>query len=256
MVSEIVQGTKVPRSESKHLPLDGLNPTLPTEDRTRALSLPSLDSAVRTLRIRYPSSATAPRPEIKREGTVHRIAFMDYLIKPVQRICKYPLLFDQILSSKALRALNDADTATRPHVDVIVKSAAQAMRHVTSSVDEARHRQDAAVQTSLIMSRMFLGMQTLGAPPSDSAVQGLTAEFLSSLGPCSLAGSLDVIHHHPHSHIDATSNVKAKYYGAFLYMGSYLILVKVLKGRRYEPRHWFNLSQFTISGVDEGEGKP
>lgn len=256
MVPEMVEGARVVQSESKHLPLDSLNPTLPIEDRARALSLPSLDSAVRTLRMRYPSSATVPRPEVKRESPVHRIAFMDYLIKPVQRICKYPLLFDQILSSKALRAITAADTATRPHVDVIVRSATQAMRHVASSVDEARHRQDAAIQSSLIISRMFLGMQTLGAASSDSAVQGLTAEFLSSLGICLLAGALDVIHLHPHTPIDASSNVKAKYYGAFLYMGGYLILVKILKGRRYEPRHWFNLSQLTVSGVEEGEGKP
>ncbi|KAJ3545389.1 hypothetical protein NMY22_g2471 [Coprinellus aureogranulatus] len=253
MVSEMMEGSKFALSQS---PLDALAPTAPMEDRARALSLPSLDSAVRTLRIRYPSSATAPRAEIKRESPVHRIAFVDYLIKPVQRICKYPLLFDQVLSNKVLRAISTSDTATRPHVDVIVKSAAQAMRHVALSVDEARHRQDAAIQTSLVNSRMFLGMQALAAPPSDSMVQGLTVEFLTSLGTCTLAGALDVIHHHPQAPVDATSSVKAKYYGAFLYMGGYLILVKVQKGRRYEPRHWFDLSHFAISDFDEGEGEP
>lgn len=250
---DIDDGLKITESEAlKHIVQEGSVPhAVPfAEDRTRALSLTSLDTAVRTLRLRYPCSArdVAPLPDIRRES--HRNVFADYLIKPVQRICKYPLLFDQVLSSKPLRAISPDDTSARPHVDVIVKSAAQAMRHVASSVDEARHRQDAAIQTSLITSRMFFGMQALGSL-ADSTVQGLSAEFVSSLGPCVLAGSLDVMHHHPLQPLDSTLNFKAKYLGAFLYMGGYLILVKVLKGRRYEPRHWFNLSHFTISGVED-----
>lgn len=236
------------------IPKQDVLPTAPVaEDRVRATSLTSLDNTVRSLRLRYPSP-TAPVPESKRESCGHRISFVDYLIKPVQRICKYPLLFDQILSSKALRSISPGDTSTRPHVDVIVKSAAQAMRHVASSVDEARHRQDAAVQTSLITSRMFLGVQALGSL-SDSTIQGMTAEFLSSLGTCVLAGSLDVMYQTAIQPLDGSSNIKARYHAAFLYQGGYLILAKVLKGRRYEPKHWFNLSHFIICGVDEDEGK-
>ncbi|KAJ2931646.1 hypothetical protein H1R20_g5364, partial [Candolleomyces eurysporus] len=251
MVGNFVGG-KIAESEPPPLSPEAFHPAPTAEDRTRALSLTSLDSAVRNLRLRSPSSRDTPVPEVKREGTSHRLAFMDYLIMPIQRICKYPLLFDQVLSAKPLQALGPNDIVSSPHVDVIVKSAAQAMRHVASSVNEARHRQDVAIQTSLICSRVLLGSQGLPAP-TDPAVQGLTVEFLSSLGTCLLAGSLDVIHHHPLQPLDISANFKAKYFGAFLYAGGYLILVRIVKGRKYEPKHWFNLSDFTISDVEDEE---
>jgi hypothetical protein len=37
-------------------------------------------------------------------------------------------------------------------------------------------------------------------------------------------------------------------------MGGYLVLVKVCKGKVYEPRHWFSLAGFEIGDVPEEEG--
>ncbi|KAG6833911.1 hypothetical protein H0H87_007922 [Tephrocybe sp. NHM501043] len=222
------------------------NHPTPGKDRSRAASMSSLEGAVRTLRSRASNmqgrdAVTAPieNPAMRKEKTTPRLAFIDYMIKPVQRICKYPLILDQLRSSKAVRSL----FAHPSDVDVVVESAKQAMKHVASAVDEARHRQDVAMRSALIASRI-----TLSPTTSSLASQPLTHPFLSSLGTCLLAGSLDAIHH---SAKPSGSNVAVKYLGAFLYLGGFLILVKVTKGKMYEPKHWFSLVDFDICDVDE-----
>ena len=230
--------------------------SLMVEDHKRAKSLTSLDGTARLLRSRSSMTMTIDSTvfpsEPRRDKGVKRIAFTDYLIKPIQRICKYPLLLDQLLPSKVLRLQTSPEG--RSDVHVVVESAAQAMRHVATSVDEARHRQDIATQSSLIFSRISLGLASTSAIPS-SLVQSLTQDFLLSLGTCVLSGSLDVMHYHPTRPLGQTSSIKAKYLGAFLYSGGYLILVKVCKGRKYVPRHWFSLIDFEVSDVEDDGGR-
>ncbi|KAF9055501.1 Dbl homology domain-containing protein [Hymenopellis radicata] len=182
-----------------------------------------------------------------------RLTFLDYLITPVQRICRYPMLLDQLKTGKVFQALSAPRPMGGHDVNVIVQSAAQAMKHVASRVDEARHRHDVALQSSLIVSRISRATPPLPQTGSSSRLtfQFLTPSFLSSLGVCLLAGSLDVMHHHWARPYSNAANINAKYLGAFLYLGGYIILVKVTKGKTYEPKHWFRLSEFELS--DSGE---
>jgi len=180
-----------------------------------------------------------------------RLLFTDYLIKPVQRICKYPLLLRQLMPRSPCIEPGDATVA--------IRDAIQVMRDVASSVDEARRKREAMTKSSLIISRFVL------PPPSPSLNQSspvssaspllvLTPAFLLSLGPCLLSGSLDVMYHTPRQSFGQLQTITAKYLGIFLYSGGYLILSKVLKGKRYEPRHWFSLANFEITGADSDEG--
>lgn len=214
--------------------------------RHRTASLTSLDNAVRKVR-----SRTHSKQNSLDGRRSHRLTFLDYMIKPIQRICKYPLLLDQLRPGKTLRAM--PHHAIRPHMHVVVESAAQAMRHVASAVDEARHRQDVKMQSSLIISRITLAHPALATSHMSSAYpafQILTPSFLSSLGTCLLAGSLDVMHYQSSKSSSSGANINAKYLGAFLYLGGYLILVKV-KGKIYEPKHWFPLVDFTVVDLEE-----
>jgi len=158
-------------------------------------------------------------------------------------------MLDQLKQSKSVQMSSGISTPS--DVDVVVESATQAMRHVVRAVDEARHRQDTAVRSSLIISRMSFVNPGFTHTPH-SIPQTLTLSFLTSLGTCVLAGSLDVIHYHAAK--PTSVNVSAKYLGAFLYLGGYLILVKVLKGKVYEPKHWFSLADFDVCGLDEDAG--
>jgi len=244
-----------------------------------------------------PTTSQRDRDKDKSSSSVARkIVMADYMIKPVQRICKYPLLLDQLLPSKALRAApRKLTVGFGAGVEVVVESAAQAMRHVATSVNEARDRHSIAIQSSLIFSRICLGLQVQRMPSSASTsvshsshpstppstyntpsslrssplVQTQaqtqsrlpTPTFLTSLGPCLLSGSLDVMHYSRAltawsvGSVKAKMKIKAKYFGAFLYSGGYLILVKVGKGKRYEPRHWFSLSGWDVVRVDEEDGR-
>ena len=235
------------------------SPVVASKERKPTPSLTSTDLAVRSLRSRANGGSKdflLPSDARKDNGS-RRLAFMDYMIKPVQRICKYPLLLDQLKPGKSVRALSVSRPIVRSDVNVVVESAIQAMRHVASSVDEARHRQDVAIQSSLIVSRISLATPVSGSSYLSSvhpAFQTLTPTFLSSLGTCLLAGSLDVMHYESFKASSISPNINAKYLGAFLYMGGYFILVKVYKGKVYEPRHWFSLADFDIIDVTEDDG--
>ncbi|KAI0355376.1 hypothetical protein OH77DRAFT_1540300 [Trametes cingulata] len=276
-----------------------------------------------------PTTAATASPS-ERRPTGPRLKFIDYMIKPVQRICKYPLLLDQLRPKR-----RDAGADGEGAVDDAVRRAGEAMRGVVSRVNRASEKEAHNLRSALIASRIAFvhappfqretssvpsasppqpqtqppptpasssgsssthghssastslspssassctsspatPLPTLSAashpsaslpvsPSASSSVScplpppiatapsprstGLTAEFVSSLGPCTLAGALDVLQ--PPAH-------RAKYLGAFLYAGGYCVLAKVAKGgRAYEPRHWFGFAGAEVVDADEDAG--
>ncbi|CAL1700187.1 unnamed protein product [Somion occarium] len=159
-----------------------------------------------------------------------RLKFLDYLIKPVQRICKYPLLLDLLKTKGPRTSVGGSDT---------IESACAAMRNVCGLVDDASMKQAHSIKSALIVSRI-MSSQHEGKPST------LSSEFLTSLGACLIAGALDVVHH--------TSSSRARYLGGFLYVGGYLVLVKIPKsGKVYEPRYWFSLAGFDVIDVEEDD---
>ncbi|KAH9948767.1 hypothetical protein B0H21DRAFT_689481 [Amylocystis lapponica] len=204
----------------------------------------------------------------KGQSQATRLKFLDYLIKPVQRICKYPLLLDQLRRSR-VRVPSDTtehegDMAVEEAMDV-VESASEAMRLVVSLVDRASETQAHNVKSLLIASRMASapsppGSIGHGSTPSSRPIsphagsQGLTPDFIASLGPCHLVGALDVVRHPSPLYAPSGGTLRAKYLGAFLYMGGYLVLAKVTKGGRvYEPRYWFSLVGFDLAAACQPE---
>ncbi|KAF8557013.1 Dbl homology domain-containing protein [Imleria badia] len=184
-----------------------------------------------------------------------RLMFMDYMIKPVQRVCRYPLLFDQLQErtrpQRFSDGLNESSSMPRDSQDT-VKTALWTMRTVASLVDEARRQQDLIAKSVQIVSRITQGLLTSAATHNRPLqVASLTA-FLSSLPPCYLSGSLDVIHYRG-TNMGRLGTVRAKYLGAFLFPGGFLVLVKVAKSKAYEPKHWFNLRVFELvdSNLDD-----
>ncbi|KAJ3533135.1 hypothetical protein NM688_g7325 [Phlebia brevispora] len=176
-------------------------------------------------------------------GQAGRLKFLDYLIKPVQRLCKYPLLLDQLRVKR--RQLD-----TEPDFSAVA-NACNAMRGLAAQVDNASEWRARQVKSVLIVARLVPS-----SPSSPISSEGheeksaqLTADFMRSLGVCLLAGALEVVY--PQS----GGGLRGKYLAAFLYAGGYLVLAKVPKGGKiYEPRHWFPLRGFEV--VDEPEDDP
>lgn len=187
-----------------------------------------------------------------RERRLPKLKFNDYIIKPIQRLCKYPLLLDAMLSSPPVRSpppmsssssgcLVDRELSLPSGPDVVVASAAQAMRHVAALVDQSKHTYDQTVKATTILDRY-----TTTAPSLIS--------FLKTAGPVAMAGSLGVVFGTGRRLSEMGSGLlNAKYLGAFLYEAGYLVLAKVSKGK-YEPRHWFTLAGMTLDPLEGEEG--
>ncbi|KAG8218645.1 hypothetical protein J3R82DRAFT_4309, partial [Butyriboletus roseoflavus] len=238
--SRDVSDEPLPSSESRKHPLD------PCKRRHSLSSLhaPSSDN------IKAPLSASesghADRDASTRKP---RLMFMDYMIKPVQRVCRYPLLFDQLQERNAQQRFSDGIHVSSQDP---VKTALWTMRTVAGLVDEARRQHDLFAKSLQIVSRITQGLLTSVASHHRPPLSVSLSPFLASLAPCYLAGSLDVIHYRG-TNMARLGTVKAKYLGAFLFPGGFLVLVKVAKSKAYEPKHWFNLRGFELvdSNLDD-----
>ncbi|KAI9064856.1 Dbl homology domain-containing protein [Trametes sanguinea] len=92
-----------------------------------SLPFPSAPSPLSAALPKPVASASALANERRARATGPRLKFMDYLIKPVQRICKYPLLLDQL---RPKRRDADASDARQAALDEAVRAAGEAMRGV------------------------------------------------------------------------------------------------------------------------------
>ncbi|PVF99988.1 hypothetical protein CPB86DRAFT_702154 [Serendipita vermifera] len=186
------------------------------------------------------STDIAPKESISLPH-VSKLTMQDFLIKPIQRICRYPLILTQLQQGeKSLPSSPTSTGASHWHSGTSLEMAAEAqaleaMRQVAAKVDDARRRTDIAIKTRLISERV----------PEQALPQ------LTSQGTCLLSGSLDIIYYHE-TIAPLTTPVKVKYMGVFLYEG-WLLIVKVLKNKTYEPRHWFPLASVTLSDIHEDD---
>ncbi|ORX35145.1 hypothetical protein BD324DRAFT_652858 [Kockovaella imperatae] len=174
----------------------------------------------------------------------NRLHFRDFLIMPIQRVCRYPLLLNQMLGATSSPERDDSSIQINGEgiedkydVGVDVERALGAMKGVAEEADEARRLKDIEIKTATILDRL-------------EPHPALSSSFLKTLGKCRLVGSLDVLHHHP-TIAPLMPPVKVKYLGAFLYRG-YLILAKVKRGKTYEVRHYLPLEVFELIDIEEG----
>lgn len=84
----------------------------------------------------YPLQAPASKP----------LAFRDLLIKPIQRVCRYPLLLAQL---QPPRSVDNTELASER-----LERAISATRQVAKSVDEAQELREISVKSSLIVERL------------------------------------------------------------------------------------------------------
>jgi len=183
----------------------------------------------------------------------------DFLIKPIQRICRYPLLLKEILR------LTDEDDSEYQYVD----QAFQLVKQKAQEIDETQREAERKLLTEQFLKKLpesslprklvsgsqkdqsafeyhGYGYQQGGVPspgfPSDygmaSSQDGIvpapfTRAFAGTLGSILLAGALEYVN---------TSEVplRLRYYGCFLF-DAMLVIVKAKKSNNYEPRQWLPL---------------
>ena len=170
------------------------------------------------------------------------LAFRDLLIKPIQRVCRYPLLLAQLQLPTSTHS-NDASER--------LGRAIAATRSVAKSVDAAQERREVAVKSSLIIERLESHPvckyvhHNWEALMSHKYLQVVTQSFVGSLGQLVLASSLEAV-----LLSETVTPSKVKFVAAFLYNG-YFLLVKVRKNRIYSPWHWFPLQNSSIQACED-----
>lgn len=155
-----------------------------------------------------------------------RLLFRDFFIKPVQRLCLYPILLETLAKYSPAEA------------QALLTEASDAMKLATERVDQASRQRDTELHTERIAARIEM-------PPS------FAPNFVSSLGSCLLAGNLDVLHHHPAA-APLVPPLPIKYFGCFLY-ADFFLMVKVRKSHTYACRHWFPLAEARLSRTSAHE---
>lgn len=158
-----------------------------------------------------------------------RLNFQDLLIKPVQRLCLYPLVLHTLLKHTG------PDDAGKEELEAALAT----VRRVADEVDEAGKRREHFLLAELVASRV-------------EAKSQVTRNLLSSYGRVYLSGTLDVLYHHS-AYATLVAPLRFRFLGLFLYQG-WLLITKVMKSGSYEPRYWFPLYSAQLSSVEEEEG--
>ncbi|KAH8547596.1 hypothetical protein BGW37DRAFT_531917 [Umbelopsis sp. PMI_123] len=161
--------------------------------------------------------------EAQQLSTQRKLQFQDFLIKPVQRICRYQLLLKEI--GKLIR--HEQENRTE------IQEALRIMHSVVNSINTEKQKRDVALMTSRFIERLEGDLR-------------LNKRSLQLLGNVIYSGALEMLSLH---HI----NQKVKYYGCFLF-STYMVIVRAKKSTVYEPKHWFPLRQFSLQKLQDDDG--
>ncbi|KAI9288262.1 hypothetical protein BC943DRAFT_318097 [Umbelopsis sp. AD052] len=161
--------------------------------------------------------------EAEHTSPQRKLQFQDFLIKPVQRICRYQLLLKEIWK-------------TRPnaqHDMTELQEALQIMHSVVNTINNEKQKQDVTLMTNRFIERLEGDWR-------------LNKRSLQLLGNVIYSGALEMLSLHQ-------INQKVKYYGCFLF-STYMVIVRAKKSTVYEPKHWFPLRQFSLQTLQDNDG--
>ncbi|CAO3703328.1 unnamed protein product [Rhizopus stolonifer] len=155
-----------------------------------------------------------------------RLHFEDYLIKPVQRICRYQLLVKEIIKYTSTQT---------PEYDLWTAVLSE-MQEIVSEIDNSKFQRDMKERTDRFIERLEDDWR-------------ITKESVSQLGHLLVAGAIEVTYSALGSSIS-----KPKYLGCLLFP-TYMIMVRPKKLTSYEPKHWFPLKIAEFEDLEDIEGQ-
>ncbi|ORY07959.1 hypothetical protein K493DRAFT_332505 [Basidiobolus meristosporus CBS 931.73] len=158
--------------------------------------------------------------DIQRESKTTRLPIQSYLMEPIQRICRYPLLLEKLMESTQKDTLAFRE----------VLSARNLIRRIAREINEKKRQKEGREKAKILRNRL-------------ECVPGLSLEFVHSLGSIVIAGALLVAN-------CQMQPPKVKYYGCVLFE-SYLLVIKAKKATAYEPKHWLPLYKIDIHDFND-----
>ncbi|KAI9284922.1 hypothetical protein BC943DRAFT_54248 [Umbelopsis sp. AD052] len=173
-------------------------------------------------RIEFISYLRKCSSEKSEEKANSRLQFDDYLIKPVQRICRYQLLLKEINKFTVKGSVEDEE----------LMKAIKTMDEVVGNINQEKEKQDVAAKTDLFISRLEDHWK-------------LNKRFVRPLGSFIISGALEMMY--------LTEGSKVKYLGCAVF-NTYMIIIRTKKLNQYEPKYWFPLRLFELTDLEEGQG--
>ncbi|KAI7875866.1 hypothetical protein K492DRAFT_210721 [Lichtheimia hyalospora FSU 10163] len=161
-------------------------------------------------------------------GNSKRLQFEDYLIKPVQRICRYQLLMREILRYTP---------PENPGFEAL-QQAMDRMQVIVTTIDQRKHERHIRERTDRFVQRL--------AVDNDWR---MGRQHVARLGNLFIAGAIEVTYT-----ALGQSVAKPRYLGCFIF-SAYMILVRPKKVTSYEPKHWFPLRLAELEDLADVEGQ-
>ncbi|KAG1161907.1 hypothetical protein G6F37_002638 [Rhizopus arrhizus] len=153
-----------------------------------------------------------------------RLHFEDYLIKPVQRICRYQLLVKEIMKYTS---------PDKPEYDLWTAVLSE-MQEIVTEIDNLTFQKDMKERTDRFIERL----------DGDCRI---SKGHVSQLGNLLVAGAIEVTYSALGSSVS-----KPRYLGCFVFP-TYIILVRPKKVTNYEPKHWFPLKMADFENLEDIE---
>ncbi|EIE78977.1 hypothetical protein RO3G_03682 [Rhizopus delemar RA 99-880] len=159
-------------------------------------------------------------------GEERRLHFEDYLIKPVQRICRYQLLIKEIIRYTARET---------PEYD-LWEAVLNEMQEIVTEIDDLKFQRDMKERTDRFIKRLDDDWR-------------MNKSQVSQLGHLLIAGAIEVTYS-----ALGQSVSKPRYLGCFVF-STYIIMVRPKKVTNYEPKHWFPLRLADFENLEDIEGQ-
>ncbi|GAN04811.1 phosphatidylinositol 3,4,5-trisphosphate-dependent Rac exchanger 1 protein-like [Mucor ambiguus] len=169
---------------------------------------------------------TTPTAPVEQQQQAKKLHFEDYLIKPVQRICRYQLLIKEIIRY------------TSPHTAEydLWNSVLAEMQDIVGEIDDLKFQREMKERTDRFIERLDGDWR-------------ISKRHVSQLGNLLLAGAIEITYS-----ALGQSVSKPRYLGCFIFQ-TYIIMVRPKKVTSYEPKHWFPLRMADFEDLGDIEGQ-
>ncbi|GAA5804333.1 hypothetical protein HPULCUR_009820 [Helicostylum pulchrum] len=155
-----------------------------------------------------------------------KLHFEDYLIKPVQRICRYQLLIKEIIRY----------TSPQCSEYELWKTISSEMQDIVTDIDYRKFQRDMKERTEKFVQRLYGDWR-------------ISKRHVSQLNNLLISGAIEVTY----SALGQTVS-KPRYLGCFIFK-TYIIMVRPKKVNCYEPKHWFPLRMTEFEDLLDIEGQ-
>lgn len=159
----------------------------------------------------------------------------DLLVKPIQRVCKYPLLFAELLKYTPV--------IDSPYAHMEIENALLRLRETTAQINRATD--DARVKA--VLEKTWLLQDRLVFP--DSKLDAASKNRIRSFGHIQLCGVL-------HACWQSMEGLQGQYMIALLYKDWFCLASASKFDMIYTLQTCIPLSQVKVEAVDNGRGKP